>query len=133
MLALPQVLRNNLRMFKRIREKIIDHGERVPIYKQQECLGEACTYYSGIECSSRLELLRATGKSGGKDKGPLREDCSYALYGQVCMGGEEQVVVRLHSESPNGQASLAELVGRSGMYEEQKIVLTTPAENIIFE
>ncbi len=119
-------------MLRRNREKPEESGERIPIYKRAACLGEACTYFSGVECTSRLELLEALGKSGGKDKAPLREDCNYALYGQVCMGGDEQVVIGLHAESPNSNAGAMELVGRSGRYEEQRIVLTTPAESIVY-
>jgi hypothetical protein len=108
------------------------NGERVAIYKQLDCLGSSCKFYAGDDCNARLELLDATGKSGGVDKGPLVDDCSYALYGKVCMGGEEQVVVGLSSISPNGNASLAEMVGRSGRYEDQHIVLNTPPEEVKF-
>lgn len=103
---------------------------RVAIYKPADCLGSSCEFYAGEDCNARLELLDATGKSGGVDKGPYVKDCSYALYGKVCMGGEEQVVVGLSSTSPNGSASLAEMVGRSGLYEDQRIVLNTPAKDI---
>ena len=106
--------------------------ERVKIYKPAECLGESCEYFSGQECSARRELLDATGKSGGKDKGPYVDDCSYALYGKVCMGSEEQVVIGLEPSSPNGKASLAEMVGRVGLFEDQRIVLNTPSEVIEF-
>lgn len=105
---------------------------RVPIYKKADCLGEQCPEFQGNRCESRLELLEATGKSGGKDKGPLVEDCGYALYGQVCMAGDEQVVVRRVTESPNGRGSMAELIGRSGLTDDQRIVLTTPPEAIQF-
>lgn len=107
--------------------------ERIPVYKQAQCLGEVCAYFSGVECESRLELLEASGKSGGRDLAPLKDDCSYAAYGQVCMGGEEQVVVRLHTGSPNGQASGMELIGRVGRLEDQRIVLTTPPEAVVFQ
>ncbi len=120
-------------MFGKTKEAPKDSLSRIPIYKSQDCLGEACEYYSGTSCISRMELLEATGKSGGEDKAPLREECSYALYGQVCMGGEEQVVVRLHAESPNQLASSMELVARMGRLESQHIVLTTPNEAISFQ
>jgi hypothetical protein len=106
--------------------------ERVAIYKPADCLGSSCEFYTGKDCDARLELLNATGKSGETDKGPYVDDCSYALYGKVCMGGDEQVVVGLSSSSPNGKASLAEMVGRSGLYEDQRIVLNTPPEEIKF-
>jgi len=106
--------------------------ERVAIYKPSDCLGSSCELYAGNDCSARLELLDATGKTGAVDKGPYVEGCSYALYGKVCMGGDEQVVVGLNSSSPNGKASLAEMVGRSGRYEDQRIVLNTPPENVKF-
>jgi hypothetical protein len=106
--------------------------ERVPIYKPADCLGSSCEFYAGEDCNARLELLDATGKSGGVDKGPYVHDSSYALYGRVCMGGEEQVVVSLSAESPNGEASMAEMVGRSMLLEGQRIVLNTPPEEIKF-
>ena len=106
---------------------------RVPIYKRACCLGEDCPEFSGTPCESRLELLEATGKSGGKDLGPMVDDCSYALYGQVCMAGEEQVVVRRITESPNGQADAMELIGRSGRSVRQRIILNTPSDAIQFE
>lgn len=112
-------------MFKRNRP-------RVPIYKRVDCLESECPNFEGDTCNSRLELLEATGKSGGKDLGPRVEDCSYALYGQVCMAGEEQVVVKRVVESPNEQADALELVGRSGRTDGQRIVLTTPPEAVVF-
>lgn len=105
---------------------------RVPIYKRADCLGNECPNFESDNCDSRLELLEATGKSGGKDLGPKVEDCSYALYGQVCMGGEEQVVVKRVAESPNGQADSLELVARTGRTDGQVIVLDTPPEAIYF-
>lgn len=126
MLASLLEMIKNIAMFRR------RNRERVPIYKPMDCLGETCEYFSGENCNARLELLNATGKSGGVDKGPYAEDCSYALYGKVCMGGEEQVVVGLSADSPNGKASMAEMVGRSGVYEGQRIVLNTPLEDIKF-
>jgi hypothetical protein len=118
-------------MFRRKREQ--ESGERIPIYKPAECMGEACEYFTGEACASRLELLEASGESGEKGKAPLREDCKYALYGQVCMGGEQQVVIRLHAESPNEKASAMELVARMGRLDDQHIVLNTPAEAINFQ
>lgn len=109
-----------------------EEDPRVPIYKRADCLGGGCPEFGGTECESRLELLEATGKSGGKDLGPKIIDCSFALYGQVCMAGEEQVVVSRVVESPNGQADALELVGRSGQTEGQRIVLDTPLEAIQF-
>lgn len=106
---------------------------RILIYKKVDCLGEVCPEYQGNECDSRLELLEAKGKTGGKDTAPLDRDCDYALYGQVCMAGDEQIVVRRVVESPNGQGSAMELVGRSGRTDGQRIVLTTPPEAIVFE
>ncbi len=119
-------------MFRRRQAESEVVGERLPVYRRAECLGETCMYYSGVRCESRLELLEALGESGGKDKAPLLEDCSYALYGQVCMGGDEQVVVGLHTDSPNGKAGAMELIGRSGRYEQQRIVLTTPPDAIVY-
>ncbi|MGZ6004964.1 MAG: hypothetical protein ACXWLH_02330 [Candidatus Saccharimonadales bacterium] len=109
-----------------------DASERLPIYKRAQCLGEACMYFSGKKCSSRLELLEAKGTSGGPDLAPLVEDCSYALYGQVCMGGDEQVVVKRIVESPNHNGNPAELVARAGRTENQRIVLNTPVDSIHF-
>jgi hypothetical protein len=105
---------------------------RVPIYKRAECLGEDCPEFKGDICESRLELIEATGKSGGIDKGPLVEDCSYALYGQVCMAGEEQIVVGRVAESPNGKGSAAEMIGSSGRTDGKRIVLNTLPSNIYF-
>lgn len=105
---------------------------RVPIYKRAACLGDGCPEFGGTECESRLELLEATGKSGGIDLGPKVNDCSYALYGQICMAGEEQVVVRRIAESPSGQADALELVARLGRTYGQRIVLNTPPEAIQF-
>ena len=105
---------------------------RVPIYKPADCLGETCPEYSGEDCDSRLELLEAAGKSGGKDLGPKVGHCNYALYGQVCMGGDEQVVVGRVTESPNGQADAMELIARAGRTDGQRIVLDTPTEAIEF-
>ncbi|PJE65574.1 hypothetical protein COU91_01005 [Candidatus Saccharibacteria bacterium CG10_big_fil_rev_8_21_14_0_10_47_8] len=110
----------------RIREALNtqDKGERVPVLRPAQCLGESCVYFAGQDCESRLELLEATGKSGGKDLGPLIDESSYALYGHVCTGGSENVVVGLSAESPNGSATPMELVGRAGRVEGQRIVLT---------
>ena len=124
MLVSSRCLVKNVTMFRK------KSKDRVAIYKPAECLGEACERFSGQDCDARLELLDATGKSGGVDKGPVAEDCSYALYGRVCMGGDEQLVVRLEATSPNGQASTAEMIGRSGIFEGQRIVLNTPPEDI---
>ncbi|MCA1806764.1 MAG: hypothetical protein LC687_02710, partial [Actinobacteria bacterium] len=85
---------------------------RIPIYVKADCLGEECPEFQGTECESRMELLDAKGASGGIDKAPLKRQCDYALYGQVCMAGDEQVVVNAVAESPNGQGSVMELVGR---------------------
>lgn len=104
---------------------------RVPIYIRADCLGSGCPEFGGAVCESRLELLEATGESGGKELGPWVDDCSYALYGQVCMAGV-QVVVGLITQSPNEQASPMELIGRSGRIEGQRIVLNTPPEAIRF-
>jgi len=98
--------------------------ERIPVLKPVQCLGESCVYFEGKDCESRLELLEATGKSGGEDIGPYVDDASYALYGQVCTGGAENVVIELHAETPNGEGSPMELVGRMGRLENQRIVLT---------
>ncbi len=106
---------------------------RVPIYKQAACLGEQCPAYNGTGCESRLELLEATGRSGGTDRGPEVEDCSFALYGRVCMGGAEQVVVERIAESPNGHASAMEMVGRMARTDGTRIVLTTPPEAVKFD
>lgn len=106
--------------------------KRVPIYKPAECLGESCAYFQEEDCNARLELLDASGKSGGVDKGPRVNDCNYALYGRVCMGGDEQVVVGLEATSPNGQASAAEIIARAGLLEGQRIVLNTPPEEVKF-
>lgn len=49
-------------------------------------------------------------------------------------GYEVQIVINtIACESPNGTASLAELVGLSGRIGDAEIVLTTPAEKIVFE
>ena len=48
-------------------------------------------------------------------------------------GYEDQIVINTVAESPNGNASLAELVGLSGRIGDAEIVLTTPAEKIVFE
>jgi len=105
---------------------------RIPIYKRADCIEEDCPDFNGTRCVSRLELLEATGKSGGQDLGPVIDDCSYALYGQVCMAGDEQVVVRRIAESPNGQADAMELIGRSGRTDGQRIVLNTPSDAVRF-
>lgn len=126
MLAFDEQLIENLVMFGK------KNKERVAIYKPTGCLGEDCEFFAGQACNARLELLDATGKSGGKDKAPYVDDCSYALYGKVCMGGDEQVVVELSASSPNGEASMAEMIGRSGIFEGQRIVLNTPPEDIKF-
>ena len=110
----------------------MSNAGRVPIYKPAQCLGEACPEYGGSSCTSRWELLEATGESGGEDLAPKVADCDYALYGQVCMAGAEQVVVGRAAESPNSQAGSAELIGRAGRTDGQKIVLTTPPEAITF-
>ncbi len=117
-------------MFGRAKAK--DLGERVPIYKPASCLGEACKYFLGSLCNSRYELLESSGESGGQDKGPLVEHSSYALYGKVCTGGYEQVVVQLYAESPNHQGSTAELIARSGGLEGSHIVLTTSVNGVKF-
>jgi hypothetical protein len=106
--------------------------DRLPIYKPADCLGESCAYFSGDGCNARMELLDATGLAGGTDKAPYIKESSYALYGRVCMGGNEQVVVGLSSSSPNGQASAAEMIGRAGLYEDQRIILNTPADEVKF-
>jgi|SRR5665213_1954431 len=106
---------------------------RVPKYKRAECLGSNCVNYLGEPCDSRLELLEASGKSGGIDLGPRNRDCNYAMYGQVCMGSDEQPVVSRSAESPNGQASTAELIARMGRTDGQRIVLNTPSEDVVFE
>lgn len=106
--------------------------DRVPVYKRVECLGPKCESYQDTACDSRLELLEATGKSGGAAMGPFIEDCGYALYGQVCMAGDEQLVINRVVESPNGRASGAELIGRSGRTDGQRIVLNTPLESIVY-
>lgn len=106
--------------------------QRIAIYKPAACLGPACEFYRGEDCNARLELLDATGKSGGVDKAPRMSDCSYALYGRVCMGGEEQVIMDFSVGSPNSRASLAEMVGRASVYEGQRLVLNTPPEEVKF-
>lgn len=98
--------------------------ERVPITKPAECLGQSCEYFSGQNCESRMELLEANGVSGGRDLGPFIEDSTYALYGRVCTGGDENVVMDLIAESPNGEGSPMELIGRMGRLEGQTIILT---------
>lgn len=106
---------------------------RVPIYKRADCLDEQCPEYKGVECNSRLELLEASGKSGGKDKAPKVSDCNYALYGQVCMAGVEQLVVNRIAESPNGNADTMELVAPAGKTDCQRIALNTPLGAIHFK
>ncbi|MDB5177600.1 MAG: hypothetical protein JWN75_1268, partial [Candidatus Saccharibacteria bacterium] len=69
MLASSLWLFKNVGMFKR------KSKSRVPIYKPADCLGETCEYFSEEDCTARLELLDATGKSGGVDKGPRVDDC----------------------------------------------------------
>ncbi|HET9174432.1 MAG TPA: hypothetical protein VFN56_04085 [Candidatus Saccharimonadales bacterium] len=70
--------------------------------------------------------------SGGNDKGPLVDDCRYALYGKVCTNGDEQVVVQLLAESPNQLGSNAELSVRASRFEGKRVVLNTPADAIKF-
>lgn len=115
-----------MRLRDRIRQlsKREDEGERLPAIKPAQCLGEACVYFAGSNCQSRLELLEASGKSGGVDRGPLVRDSSYSLYGHVCTGGAENIVVGLQVDSPNGQADAAELIARAGRLEGQRIILT---------
>ena len=98
--------------------------ERLPILMPIRCLGEKCVYFAETDCESRLELLEAIGKSGGTDISPYIDDSSYALYGQVCTGGVENIVVRLRADSPNGKADSMELYARMGRSENQRIVLT---------
>lgn len=109
-----------------------NNGERVAIYKRADCLGSSCEFYIGNDCNARLELLHATGKSGGIDESPYERDCNYALYGNVCMGGEEQVVVGLSARSPNGRPSSKEMGELTNLYVDQHIILNTPPEDVIF-
>lgn len=113
-------------ILRKIRESlgVQTKQERIPITKPAQCLGQACLYFSGEACEAREELLEAKGKSGQVDLGPYKDDCSYALYGKVCTGSGENVVVELKAESPNDEGSPMELVARMGMLEGQTIILT---------
>lgn len=108
-------------------------ARRIQIYKPADCLGDACFRYEGTPCDSRLELLESSGGFGGRDSAPIADGCSYALYGQVCMANEVQIVVRRRAESPNGRASALELAARLGRNEDIGTELNTSPEEIVFE
>lgn len=107
--------------------------QRIPAYKPADCLGEDCFRYEGTPCDSRLELLESSGGFGGRDLAPIADGCSYALYGQVCMANEVQLVIRRQAVSPNGRASPLELAARIGRNNDIGTELNTSPEEIVFE
>ncbi len=88
---------------------------RLPLNVAAQCLGEACVYYAGIPCESRLELLRADGPSGGPDLPPYEGDSSYTLHGQICTGGQKEQLVATVAKAlkPGVNASLLIALGNA--------------------
>lgn len=94
-----------------------EERERLPQTLRANCLGEACAHFSGVECSAYLDLLRADGKSGGKDLPPYQDEATYAIYGNICMGGPSEVTVGITTKvlKPD-EANGLKIIGITGAY-----------------
>lgn len=91
-------------------------GERLQASLPAHCLGEKCVNYAGQTCLSRLDLLQADGPSGGTDLPPLKGESNYAIYGQVCRGGEQESLVATYGEVLKPGVPMAKIVALAGMH-----------------
>jgi len=106
-----------------LRRKKVDEGDRLPKAVSADCQGEACAYFTGEPCKSYEDLLNADGKSGGPDLPPLRSDANYALYGQVCLGGEKPQLVAQRAELLTERANVLQIIALSGRYGDMPLLI----------
>jgi hypothetical protein len=121
------------RLFRKSKEPqsetpIDDGHERVPVEIAAKCLGEACAFYAGVECDSRLDLLTCDGDSGAKDLPPYADDPSltYTMRGRVCTAEGNERLVGVETEVLQTGVNGLMLIALGGRYGDLPHRISTP-------
>lgn len=109
---------------------VVAEGERLPKTLSLKCLGEQCLNSSGVTCAAYEALLEADGSSGATDQPPLKDEASFAIYGQVCLGGEEEQLVGLRAEILKQGVEVMKIIALSGRYGDMPLIIQTPNQNL---
>jgi hypothetical protein len=110
-------------------------GDRLPKTIAAQCLGEKCVNWSGAVCAAYEDLLHTDGASGDIDSPPLRDEASYALYGLVCRGRDNEALVAQRAEilKSDDATTIPRIIALSGMYGDMPLFIQTPGQTLSVE